>query len=86
MLLSKRQIELEAQLFEAKNSPKVKFSDILDDLFEEINFQPYQKDEEGNIIHNAKGRAMLNWANIVTSAAKLLGKIIAIYYVRAVKK
>jgi len=44
MLLSKRQIELEAQLFEAKNSPKVKFSDILDDLFEEINFQPYQKD------------------------------------------
>jgi hypothetical protein len=51
-------------------------------LFKEINFHPYRKDDAGNIIHNAKGRAMLDWGNIFASVTRLLGKIIAVYYVR----
>jgi hypothetical protein len=82
MFLSKRNIELEAQLLNIENNPKVKASDILDELFKEINFHPYKKDAAGNIIHNAKGRAMLDWGNIFASVTRLLGKIIAVYYVR----
>jgi hypothetical protein len=82
MFLSKRNIELEAQLLNIENNPKVKASDILDELFKEINFHPYRKDDEGNIIHNAKGRAMLDWGNIFASVTRLLGKVIAVYYVR----
>jgi hypothetical protein len=82
MFLSKRNIELEAQLLNIENNPKVKASDILDELFKEINFHPYRKDDAGNIIHNVKGRAMLDWGNIFASVTRLLGKIIAVYYVR----
>ena len=41
-----------------------------------------QKDAEGNIIHNAKGRAMLDWGNIFATITRLIGKLIAVYYVR----
>jgi hypothetical protein len=82
MLLSKRAIELESQNLELKDSPKLRVSDLLDDLFAEINFHPYKKDAAGNIIHNAKGRAMLDWGNIFATVTRLIGKLIAVYYVR----
>jgi hypothetical protein len=82
MLLSKRAIELESQNLELKDSPKLRVSDLLDDLFAEINFHPYKKDAAGNIIHNAKGRATLDWGNIFATITRLIGKLIAVYYVR----
>jgi hypothetical protein len=82
MILSKRNIELEARILNIEDDPKVRASDILDTLFRDLNFQPYKKDSAGNIVHNAKGRATLDWANIAVSITRLIGKIIAIYYVR----
>jgi hypothetical protein len=82
MLLSKRQIEMEVKILDIAENPKVRVSDLLDDLFKEINFHPYKKDQSGKIIHNAKGRATLDWGNIASSLTRLIGKLIAIYYVR----
>jgi hypothetical protein len=55
--------------------------DVLDALFQEVNFEPFAK-ENGKIKLNAKGNPVLDWGNVLQGIFRLATKLVAIYYAR----
>lgn len=76
---------LAGELKEVKAEQRGVLPDVLDDLFEQINFRPFQTDAAGNVLHNAKGKPLLDWGNIVQGTVRLITKLVAIYYRRRAK-
>ena len=55
--------------------------DVLDTLFQEVNFEPFAK-EGGKIKLTRNGSPMLDWGNMIQGVFRLATKLVAIYYAR----
>lgn len=49
---------------------------ILEKLFQEIAMDIYQRDKDGNLKYSDNGMPKINWVGVITSLARLVGKVI----------